>query len=93
MEASSHSISQVFLIFNCALVQRSNYFNFQNATVSLDWSLFEQQSLQEDGSIVILFRSPGKNGQDPQQIHIMTIYGKFLLDCITKIFEEKKLQN
>jgi len=65
----------------------------ENATVSLDWSLFEQQSLQEDGSIVILFRSPGKNGQDPQQIHIMTIYGKFLLDCITKIFEEKKLQN
>ena len=53
-------------------------FSFQNATVNLEWSLFEQQSLQEDGSIVILFRNK-ENGKDPQQIHIMTIYVSIFL--------------
>ena len=41
--------------------------------MSLDWALFEQQLLQEDGSIVIVFKNK-ENGKDPQQIHIRTIY-------------------
>jgi len=57
----------------------------ENATVSLDWALFEQQLLQEDGSIVIVFKNK-ENGKDPQQIHIRTIYGKFMMECIIKIF-------
>ena len=41
----------------------------ENATVSLDWKLFEKQLLQEDGSIVIVFKNE-ENGKDPQEIHI-----------------------
>jgi len=64
----------------------------ENATVSLDWALFEQHLLQEDGSIVIVFKNK-ENGKDPQQIHIRTIYGKFIMECIIKIFEEKEPMN
>ena len=61
----------------------------ENATVSLDWKLFEKQLLQEDGSIVIVFRNE-ENGKDPQNIHIRTIYGKFIMECIIKIFAEEE---
>ena len=46
--------------------------------MSLDWALFEQQLLQEDGSIVIVFKNK-ENGKDPQQIHIRTIYVSVML--------------
>jgi len=64
----------------------------ENATVSLDWKLFEKQLLQEDGSIVIVFKNE-ENGKDPQEIHIRTIYGKFIMECIIKIFEENEPRN
>ena len=50
--------------------------------MSLDWALFEQQLLQEDGSIVIVFKNK-ENGKDPQQIHIRTIYVSVMLIYFT----------
>ena len=54
----------------------------ENATVSLDWKLFEKQLLQEDGSIVIVFKNE-ENGKDPQEIHIRYAF--------TKLFFSKKV--
>jgi len=64
----------------------------ENATVSLDWCLFMQQFLQEDGSIVIVFKNK-ENGKDPQQVHIQTVYGSFIMECVAKIFEERQPMN
>jgi len=63
----------------------------ENTTVTFDWAFLDQHSIHEDGSIVIVFRSETEN-EEPQIIHLYTIYGKYVNDCITKLLEERNIQ-
>ena len=70
MELHNHMYSIPRLTFsNLEFIACSPMGDPENDTVRLDWILFEKQLLQEDGSIVIVFKNE-ENGKDPQQIHI-----------------------
>lgn len=61
----------------------------ENATVQLEWKLYQEHLLQEDGSIVIAFRNEDET-KECRSVHIRTIYGKFMMEGITKIFSENQ---
>jgi len=64
----------------------------ENATVQLDWNTYQEHLLQEDGSIVIAFSNEDET-KESRSIHIRTIYGKFMMEGITKIFSENQPQH
>lgn len=64
----------------------------ENATVQLEWKLYQEHLLQEDGSIVIAFKHEDET-KESRSIHIRTIYGKFMMEGITKIFSENQPHN
>ena len=45
----------------------------ENATVQLEWKLYQEHLLQEDGSIVIAFKHEDET-KESRSIHIRTIY-------------------
>lgn len=63
----------------------------EDTKISFDWAFLEQHSLHEDGSIVIVFRSDKENNE-PHIVHLHTIYGKFVTECIQKLLEERQKQ-